>query len=85
MGVATPSALTNSGIVLPCPTTSALPFNTRNFPIRPGTSFAGTTVGVTCAALAVGAAVSCVRLNSVTNTAEICESFKICARASARF
>jgi hypothetical protein len=33
--------------------------------------------GTDCAALAVGAAVSCVRLNSVTNTDVIFESFRI--------
>ena len=84
-GVAIPSPFNRSGMVLPCPTTSALPFNARNLSRSAPISFAGTTVGVKCAALAVGVPVSCVRLNSVTKTDVMYESFRICANAFARF
>ena len=56
----------------------------RNFSTSPGISFAGTIVGVICVAFAVGAAVSCVRLNSVAKIAVISQSFSIRASASAR-
>ena len=80
-----PNPLIKLGIVLPCPTTNALPFNERNFAINPAVSFAAITVGTTCAAFAVGADVSRVRLNSVIKTAVTSESFRTRASASARF
>src|SRR5437763_15540259 len=73
-----------SGIVLPCPTTRALPFSWRNFETSAPISFPATIVGAMPVDLDVGAAVCWVRLNSLIKIVVMPASFRLRASASAR-
>src|SRR4051794_6005786 len=84
IGETKPRRFTTSGMVLLCPTTSTLPLLDFTRLLNSATLSAGTVVTLRPSALASGAAVCCVRLNSVAKTAVIFASFNAVASDAAR-